>query len=165
MAGKNKKGTDRLTATLDIGEFAQRDNNKSGITEKKNAYVTVYEDELKFLGLKGVATTTLKKSVVKNGKFAGTVRYSAVDDTATTGRDFQFLYPLPGARKKLKNGKKEARKYESVPIYFPTWMTTFQIMGWVAKLKKKPSIVVTDLGTRVRVGLGQGTRGNSDGRG
>lgn len=140
-----KKGEIRLTSTIDMGEFEVK---KLSGTTKKHGYLTVFTDELPLLGMKGVSTTNLKAVKITKGKLAGRTIYSAIDDTAATGRHFKFLYTQKAATG--VGAKREAAKYDSVQIYFPSWITTRQAMGWIEKIPKKPSFVVTDLRTRIR---------------
>lgn len=146
MATK-KKGEIRLTATVDMGEFTDK---YSGRSVKKHGYLTIFKDELVLTGLKEVATTSLQAVKITKGKLAGRTIYRAIDDTATTGRHFQLLYLT---KKATGTGiKRKAAVYDSVQAYFPGWMPTYEIMDWIEKkLGKKPSIVVTDLGTRIPV--------------
>jgi hypothetical protein len=140
MATK-KKGEIRLTSTIDMGEFEVK--RLSGTT-KKRGYLTIFTDELPLLGMKGVSTTGLKEVKITKGKLAGRTIYSAIDDTAATGRHFKFLYLQKAAT------KTERAKYDTVQIYFPSWLSTRQAMGWIEKIPKKPAFVVTDLKTRIR---------------
>jgi hypothetical protein len=140
-----KKGEIRLTATVDMGEFTDKASKK-----KKNGYLTIFKDELVLTGLKEIAVTSLQAVKISKGRLAGRTIYRAIDDTATTGRHFQLLY-----LKTKASGvglKRKAAKYDAVQAYFPGWMPTYEIMDWIEKkLGKKPSLVVTDLGTRVSV--------------
>jgi hypothetical protein len=145
MATK-KKGEIRNTATVDLGEF---DVKKAGVTSKKHGYLTIFKDELVLTGLKEVSTTSLKAVKITKGKLSGKTIYSAIDDTAATGRHWQFLYKIKDATG--TGAKRVAVKYDAVQAYFPTWMTTRQIMGYIEKMPKKPQVAVTDLKTRITV--------------
>jgi hypothetical protein len=106
-------------------------------------------------GLKEVVTTKLRATKITKGKLAGRTTYSAIDDTNATGRHFTFLYQQKAASG--TGAKRKAPKYDAVQAYFPGWMSTRQILGWVEKMPKKPQIVVTDLKTRIRVLRSKGT--------
>jgi hypothetical protein len=143
-----KKGEIRLTATVDMGEFA--DKLANGSVKKKHGYLTIFKDELVLTGLKEVVTTSLQAVKITKGKLAGRTIYRAIDDTAATGRHFQLLYLKTKASG--KGLKRKAAIYDAVQAYFPGWMPTYEILQWIEKkLGKKPSIVITDLGTRVSV--------------
>ncbi len=144
MATK-KKGEIRLTSTIDMGEFEVK---KLSGTTKKRGYLTFFTDELVLTGLKAVSTTGLKAVKITKGKLAGRTIYSAIDDTAATGRHFKWLYQQKAATG--TGEKRQAAKFDSVQVYFPSWMTTKQIMSWTEKVPKKPNFVVTDLKTRIR---------------
>jgi hypothetical protein len=153
MATK-KKGEIRLTATIDLGEFTVK---KNGATSKKHGYLTIFRDELVLTKLTEVSTTSLKEVKITKGKLAGKTIYSAIDDTAATGRHWQFLYKIKDATG--TGAKRVAVKYDAVQAYFPTWMTTRQIMGYIEKMGKKPNVVVTDLKTRITVLRSKGAAG------
>jgi hypothetical protein len=144
-----KKGIIRLTATVKMGDFDDKQPGTPGIL-KKAGYLTIYKDELVLTGLKEVNQTSLKEVKITKGKLAGRTIYSVIDDTAATGRHFQFLYKIKGSTR-VTGGKRTAPKYDAVQAYFPGWMSTRQIVGYVAKMPKKPDILVTDLNTRIRV--------------
>jgi hypothetical protein len=146
-----KKGEVRLTATIDMGEFQVK---KLGVTSKKHGYLTILKDELPLTGLKEVSTTSLKAVKITKGKLAGRTIYSAIDDTAATGRHFQFLYALSSS---IVKGKKAP--LTPVQAYFPGWMTTRQIMGYIEKMPKRPQVAVTDLKTRITVLRSKGVAG------
>lgn len=144
MATK-KKGEIRYTATVDMGKFSVK---KGGAKSEKQGYLTLFKDELLLTGLKEVSTTSLKAVKITKGKLAGKTIYSAIDDTAATGRHFQFLYASSSS---IGSGPRKKPKPDAVPVYFPSWMTTRQIMGYIEKMPKKPQVVVTDLKTRITV--------------
>jgi hypothetical protein len=146
-----KKGVIRLTATIDLGEYS--DKVKGAAAIKKHGYLTIFKDELVLTGLKETTKTELKAVKITKGKLVGRTIYQAIDDTAATGRHFQFLYRIKGATG--KGAKKVPAKFDAVQAYFPSWMSTRQILGWVAKMPRKPDTLVTDLGTRVRVLVGR----------
>jgi hypothetical protein len=150
MATK-KKGEIRLTATIDLGEQVVQ---KAGVASKKHGYLTIFKDELVLTGLKEVSTTSLKAVKISKGKLAGKTIYSAIDDTAATGRHWQFLYKIKDATG--TGAKRTATKYDAVQAYFPTWMTTRQIMYFIETMPKKPQVAVTDLKTRINVLRGRG---------
>lgn len=149
-----KKGEIRYTATISLGEFTTK---KGGVTAKKQGYLTIFKDELTLTGLKEVSTTSLREVKITKGKLAGRSIYSAIDDTAATGRHWQFLYKIKDATG--TGAKRTAVKYDAVQAYFPSWMTTRQIMGWIEKMPKKPQVAVTDLKTRIPVLRSKGAAG------
>lgn len=137
-----KKKEIRVTATISLGNFVDKSTKKT-----KEAYLTVYKDELSTLGATEVATTELRAVKIEKGKLKGRTIYVPIDDTSASGREFHLNYLVKRATGVGK--KRVAAKYNDIPAYFPTWMTTKQIFSSIEKLKKKPSLIVTDLGTRV----------------
>jgi hypothetical protein len=145
---KQEKGKKeiRLTATVDVGEY--EDKQPGGAKVKKRAYLTVYEDELKTLGEKAVTKTDLVAIKITKGPLKGRTIYRPIDDTSATGRHFRLLY-----LKKRASGvgkKRIPATYDDISAYYPTSMTTKQIFASIERLAKRPSFVITDLGTRVK---------------
>lgn len=146
-AKQKAKKVVRLTATVDLGEFDAK--QPDGKVVKKHAYLTVYKDELPRMGASETKQTELQAVKITKGALKGRTIYRPIDDTSATGRNFQLKYLLKGATG--KGTKRKPAEFDIIQVYFPTWMKTKQIFAAIAKFKRTPQFVISDLGTSVKL--------------
>jgi hypothetical protein len=153
---KKKKGELRPHVTVDIGEFKDKVN---GVEVKRRAYITLFKDELAATGYAETKLADYKEVKITRGKLAGRTIAVPINDNPATGRHFQLLFKKTGGvTTKPGKNKRKVINYERVQVYYPGWMSTFQIGEAIEKMKKKPVKFITDGRTTVSVTTSKGRR-------